>query len=72
MFNGGSLILISQTMRLLQSEQRGKPQAASADIAVIPCFVLARRKLPYGQGHAGDGDWADTCLAGYRQADSQS
>jgi len=29
----------------------------SANIAVIPCFGLARQKLPYVQTLAGDGNW---------------
>jgi len=28
-----------------------------ANIAVIPCFGLARQKLPYVQTLAGDGNW---------------
>jgi len=31
--------------------------SAAAKIAVIPCFGLARQKLPYVQTLAGDGNW---------------
>ena len=39
--------------------------SAAAKIAVIPCFGLARQKLPYVQTLAGDGFWAVCGLAGF-------
>ena len=61
---------VSQPTPLYAGKRQNVP--GIVDVAVIPCFGVARQKLPYVQALAGDGNWAGNRLSGFRWLETDS